>query len=129
MIDPSAQAFTAQGVYRVGIAVTFQRLTGFAPDVVTISAGVIAKVSLVTADSEESSRTGYSSRQVGSISHNDRQVVVMAADLAAEGFPLPVAEGDKIVIASTEDKFSVTRVDNYKRAMAGAIELIATGVP
>lgn len=127
MIDPSAQAFTEQAVQLVGVAVTFQRLTGYSPNVTMISAPVTAIVRMMIADTEEESRTGYSASQPGSISQEDRQVIVMGADLSAAGFPLPIVKGDKVIVTETGEEFDVTRVDLYKRLYAGAIELYATG--
>jgi hypothetical protein len=128
MIDRAAEEFTRQGVHRRGIMVSFQRITGFAPNATILSADVMAIVESVLPDTEAESYSGHSARKPGSISQNDRAIIVMAGDLEAAGFPLPIVKGDKIVISMSGDKFSVTKVDSYKRAMAGAIELTATGV-
>lgn len=129
-VDPSAQAFTAQGIYRRGVACTFQRLSGFPPNpvVVAYSAAVVASIHTAIADTQETARTGYSASSEGSVSQDDRLVIVMAADLAAQGFPFPPAKDDRIVVTATGDKFNVTKVDLYKRDLAGAIELTVTGI-
>jgi hypothetical protein len=128
-LDASAQAATARDIYHVGVSCGFSRLVGTAPSISTTSATVTAIVREASSNTEEVGRTGRSARDPGSLSQDDRHVIVMAADLATAGFPLPVKKGDKIAPAGTTDVFTVSRVDPYKRAMAGAIEITATGVP
>lgn len=127
MIDASAQAFTAQGIYARGIAVTFVRVSGVAPRTASFSADVIASVEAARPDSEQVARTGGSARQPGAITQTDRMVIVMAQDLQDARFPLPIRKGDKLVVQDTGDRYVVTDVDALKRAMAGAIELTVTG--
>jgi hypothetical protein len=128
MVDPAAQAFAAQGVYRAGVAVTFLRTEGVSPNVITTSAAVTAILRGVLADPTEEAQTGYSGSQVGAITQDDRQCIVVAADLCNAGFPLPVAKGDKIVETTSGEKFTITRVDAYKRALSGTIEIVCVGV-
>jgi hypothetical protein len=127
MIDASAEAFTRLGIRMVGIPVRFERVTGYAPNVVTTSATVIAKVMKYALDTVTVSETGYPASKQGAIRQGDREVLVMAADLAAEGFPLPVLKSDRIVLA-TGDTLLIIAVDANKRAMAGCIEIDAAGV-
>ena len=127
-LNPNAVATTARGIYLTGVPVIFQRLTGYAPDVTLIEAAVIAKVTNVTADTAAETEAGISSSETGNISQNDRMVLVMASDLSAAGFPLPIALGDKVIIDGVaDDDATVIRVDAYKRAMAGAIEVFVAG--
>ena len=128
MVDPALQAFTAQGVYRAGVAVTFLRTEGVSPNVTTTSAAVTAILRGALTDTTEEAQTGYSGSQLGAITQDDRQCIVMAADLCNAGFPLPVAKGDKIVETTSGEKFTITRVDAYKRALSGTIEIVCVGV-
>jgi hypothetical protein len=127
MIDGSAEAFTRLGIQLVGIPVRFERVTGYAPNVVITSATVTAKVMKYALDTVTVSETGYTASKPGAIRQGDREVLVMAADLAAEGFPLPVLKSDRIVLA-TGDTLLIIAVDANKRAMAGCIEIDAAGV-
>lgn len=127
-LDLAGQAFTRQSIYLVGVSVTFARLFGVAPNVTSMTACVTAVVRLVLSDGEVESRTGYASSKPGSITQDDRQIIVMSDDLANAGFPVPVQKGDRVTIDETAEAFNITRVDNYKRNMTGAVEMIATGV-
>jgi hypothetical protein len=127
MIDPGAQAFTRLGIQIAGIAVRFERIVGFAPNAATTSASVIAIVRKYALDTVTISETGYASSKPGAIRQGDREVLVMAADLEAAGFPLPVKKNDRVVIEATGDTFSIITVDAYHRAMAGCIEIEAAG--
>ncbi len=126
-VDPSAQAFTRQGIMLVGVQVTFERVTGFAPNAMTISATVTAKVMKYALDTVSVAETGYSASKPGSIRQGDREVLVMAADLAAQNFPLPIRKNDRVVVVETGDTLNVIAVDANKRAMAGCIELDVAG--
>jgi hypothetical protein len=128
MIDPSAQAFTRMGIMLVGITVRFERVVGFAPNATVITATVTAKVMKYAMDTVTVSETGYSASKPGAIRQGDREVLVMAADLAAQGFPLPVLKSDRVIIAETGDTLSIIAVDANKRAFAGCIEIDAAGV-
>ena len=128
MTDPSAQAFTALGVYRAGIAVTFQRLTGYAPDVTTTTAAITAVVRTATPDAASPARDGLAASQPGSVEQNSRWILLMAQDLTNGGISLPIVVGDQIAIPSTGELLNVDRIDPYKRALAGAIELYASAV-
>lgn len=125
--DPSATAFTRQGILLVGVPVTFERVQGFAPNVVIISASVVAKVMKYSLDTVTVAETGYSASKPGAIRQGDREVLVMADDLSAAGFPLPVLKSDRIVLP-TGDVLNIISVDANKRAMAACIEIDAAGV-
>lgn len=127
-VDPSAEAFTRQGIHKRGVEVLFQRVSGFAPNTSTFSAKVVAMVSDVQPDTGEESSTGYGSTRPGSISQDDRSVIVMAADLVEKRFPLPLQKHDRMIVVESGDKYDVTRVNALKRAMSGAIELTVVGV-
>jgi len=126
VIDLSAQAFTRQGIMLVGIPVTFERVSGYAPNVVIISATVTAKVMKYALDTVTVAETGYSASKPGAIRQGDRQILVMADDLAAAGFPLPVLKSDRVIVPG--DTINIIAVDANKRAMAGCIEIEAAGV-
>lgn len=128
-LDPSAQAFTRLGIYRVGIPVTFERVVGYAPNATTIAAAVTAVARKYQLDTVTVAETGISASKPGAIRQGDREVLVMADDLAAAGFPLPVLKSDRIVVTATGDTLNILKVDAYKRAMAGCIEIEASGVP
>jgi len=128
MIDPGAQALTASGVRRSGVSVAFQRRTGFAPNVVVVAANVIAIIQTVQADSSAPDEGSMPASKTGSIKEDQRFVIVMAADLTNAGFPLPLRANDKIVVTDTGELLNIDRIDAYKRAMAGAIEIYASGV-
>ena len=128
MIDPAAEAFLASAVERVGVTVTVKRLFGVTPNVTMFSADVKAKVSLVQVDSGAPARDGLGAGSPGSIAQNDRVVIVTEKSLRAARFPLPVRKGDQVILPGTDEAFDVTRVDPYKCALAGAVELIVTGV-
>ena len=103
-MNASAVAFTRAGVYRVGVACTFQRLVGSPPSVTLSPAGgarVTAVVRNYLPDTTQELASGYSASQVGSISQGDRQILVMADDLAAAGFVLPVRKGDQVLVADS----------------------------
>jgi hypothetical protein len=118
------QAMTRRRIYdSAGAAqVTFQRVTGLAPNVTIVSATVTAIVRNYQPDGVAESQTGYSGSQVGAITLGDRQILVMASDLAAQNFPLPLKKGDNALVADTGEKLKITRVDMTKRAIAACIE-------
>jgi hypothetical protein len=128
MMDASAEAFTRLGIQLVGIPVRFERVTGYAPNVVITSATVTAKVMKYALDTVTVAETGYTASKPGAVRQGDREVLVMAADLAAQGFPLPVVKSDRIIVADTGDTLNIIAVDAHKRAMAGCIEIDAAGV-
>lgn len=121
-----ARAFARQGVT---VQVMFKRVTGSPPNPVTIqTATVPARVLNYQPDTTSVARGGYPATKPGAITQGDRSYIVMASDLAAAGFPLPLQKNDKAIMVDTGNELNVTAVDAYKRAAAGAIELKAAGV-
>ncbi len=133
--DPAAQARYRRALSRNGQQVRFARPSGVAPNVVLIPPGgatVTARVMDYLPDGVAASESGYSSSALGGITQGERRIIVMADDLSGAGFPLPAQKGDLTTLlddAGAEiETLLVTRVDASKRALAGAIELSATGV-
>lgn len=125
-------ATAAASAYRrvlalVGQPATFIRVTGFAPHpVATQQATVNVMASGDVPDAATSSRTGYGSADIGSITQNSRTLIVLAQDLVDAGFPVPVRKNDKITLQGEE--LNVTAVDVNKRQYAGAVEVTVAGV-
>jgi hypothetical protein len=126
MTDLSAQAALRNMVNTIGQMVTFQRVVGVAPNVTILpapnGATLMARVRGYTPESTEVAETGYASSQVGAITQTDRKVIVVADDLAATGFPMPVKKNDKIILVDGT-KGNVTEVDAHKRSFSGGIEI------
>jgi putative lipoic acid-binding regulatory protein len=124
MPNPAAmQAAHARAIHATGQPVTFQRKAlGAAPQTFTASVVAIVRNAMPAATNE-----GYSGKP-GSVTEAGRQVLVMKADLAAEGFPMPVKKGDRIQIAEAGEWLQVEQVDNAKRFLAGCVELTAKGI-
>lgn len=130
MADPAIKAAYERAFARLGVSVpvTFKRVTGFAPGAVTtLTAAVNAVVREYNPDTTSVAQTGYAATKMGAITEGDRVVIVMAPDLAAAGFPMPLLKNDKIIM-DTGDVLNVVAVDAYKRAAACAIELKAASV-
>lgn len=128
-IDKDVQRRHRADIARIGVAVTFQRVTGVAPQTTTLAANVTAIVRGTRADRISPERANYGGMKPGGISQDEREVIVMADALSAARFPMPPRKGDRILIADGGELFTVTRVDRFKRAMAGVIELFVSGVP
>ncbi len=129
MTDPSAVAAYRQALRVAGVGVTVQRESGYAPNVVVVaSANVTAAVRQVAPDGTSTSQAGIGAGVMGVVDQADRLVILLAADLAAQGFPLPVVKGDQVLLPDSAERLNVTRVDAYKRRLAGAIEIYAAGV-
>jgi hypothetical protein len=123
-VDTRYEAMTRRMIVKAsgGALVTFQRVTGLAPNTTLISAEVNALVRSYQPDGVAESQSGYSGSQMGAITLGDRQILVMASDLAAKGFPLPLRKNDNAIVADTGEKLKITRVDMTKRAIAACIE-------
>lgn len=131
--DPGMVAAYRDALDKAGVTVTVTRINGFAPNAVTVKAeNIRAIVRADTPNTTETAQGGYATTRMGAMTEGDRVVILMAADLAALNFPLPVKKNDRITLfddAGNEvDVLNVTTVDAYKRAAAGAIELKAAGV-
>lgn len=132
--NPAALGGYRRAIAAAGITVTFERWTGAAPNRQKVASAVVtAVVRDYQPDSTAEARTGMASSKQGAITEGDRFVIVLADDLAAQRFPLPVQKNDRIQLPSYAsgiegDYLNVTQVDPFKRAIAGAIELKASGV-
>lgn len=129
-IDASMQASHRAAIKRRGVPVTFRRITGTAPNTAKVDASVTASITAYQPDRADPARAGYASDSIGAITQGLRLVLVMADELAAAGFPLPVKKHDKIVVTDpgAADTLDIVAVDPFKRSIAGAIELVAAGV-
>jgi hypothetical protein len=128
MFNPSAAAAIERAIERIGVSIQIQRTWGEPPSAYTFTVTVDAIVQNVQPDGTAEGQAGLASSQMGAISQNDRLIILTAHSLWQSRFPLPVQKGDWIFLPLTSENFSVTKVDPYKREMAGAIELTATGV-
>lgn len=126
-IIPAQHASHRRQIDRRGTLCTFRRTTGAAPNTQKIEATVTAVVSTLQPDTMSTSRTGYSAVMMGSLDQQARRILVMAEDLDAAGFPLPLKQNDGVRLDSGE-WLNITQVDAQTRATAGAIEMMATGV-
>jgi hypothetical protein len=127
--DRNVVASYRRAIARAGVAVSFERYAGQPPNrVLAFSSNVSAIVRDYAPDGASVDRTGYGPGRVGAITEGDRMVIVLAADLAAQKFPLPIEKHDKVRRLDNGDLLDITEVDPFKRAIAGAIELKAAGV-
>ena len=128
VVDPGAAAGYERAIARRGRSVTIQRVNGVAPRTAMVSATVTALVQDDSDDVRETSRTGYGSSEPGSISQGQRMIIVLARDLVAQRFPLPLQKNDKVILSGSTEKLNVNDVDDEKRRFGGAIEIKASGV-
>ena len=128
MIDQGLASSSARAIKRVGQQVSFERIIGFAPNVTTISATVIAAFRGKAPDTVEPRRAGYSSSEPGGLAETEREFLVVTEDLVKAGFPLPLQRGDKLILVGTGERLNVLRFDAGRRAIAGVIEITAAGV-
>jgi len=127
MPSPAAiQAAHARAIAALGRAVTFRRSSAGGSDLA--EAAVTAVVRRVRVNTTAATQEGFLTTKPNAPSVADREVLVMSADLAAAGFPLPVVKGDRIRIADTGEWLQVDTVDDGKRYIAGCIELTAKGL-
>jgi hypothetical protein len=130
MTDPSAAAAYERALAVAGQTATFYRVTGQPPTAVKSPSGgatVTAVVRKIIPDASQAGAAGYSASQLGGVSQTDREILVMASDLSAAGFPLPVKKNDVVEIGPG-DRVVVVEVDAYTRAIAGCIVLSVAGV-
>ena len=65
---------------------------------------------------------GYAPEQlVGAIQQGDRTVIVLAADVSAAQFPVPITSSDKVIVRGRE--LAIQSVDDSTRRVGG--ELVA----
>jgi hypothetical protein len=129
-VDPAIQASYRDAIARRGRDVKFRRITGEAPNAGKVDAVVKAIVMTATPDPLSSMRSGYSEREGAGMTFRARHLIVMADDLTTEGFPLPLKENDIVFLDAAAEKrrLSITMADPETRALAGAIDVIASGV-
>ncbi|QAY96705.1 hypothetical protein CWB41_13995 [Methylovirgula ligni] len=128
-VNPSAEAAYRRAIEKAGVSVTFKRVSGAAPNTVSFSADVTAIVRDYTDDGGAGQRDGLGPSVIGGITQGKRQIIVMAADLKAKRFPLPVVKSDQIYVSGSDALLTVDSADAQLRAMAGAIDIAATGAP
>lgn len=129
-IDQVWQGQHRSMIHKVGVAVTFRRITGAAPNTTIVPIGgavVTAIVREYRPDRAAASEGGYGAGQIAAVGLGDRQVIVMADELTAAGFPLPLQKDDQIIVTSTSELLVVREPDSAKRAVAGCIEMYAVG--
>lgn len=127
--NPAIVAAYERALAKRGTQIVVTRVTGFAPNpTATFSAAVVAMVVDYTPDTVEPLQMGYPASKPGGITEGDRLVILMATDLEAARFPLPLRKNDRITIVESGDELSIVDVDAYKRAVGGAIEAKAAGV-
>lgn len=124
--DPEFLAAYRAALMRNGQPVTFVRNIGVAPHIRQVSATVTARVMTYTSDTDSVSRTDFSERKLGAITQGDRKLIVLCMDLYLAGFPVPLVKNDKAIVNG--ETLNITEVDPNTRQLAGAIELVATGV-
>jgi hypothetical protein len=127
MTDASATAALRNMIAQIGEAVTFQRITGVAPNATVLSINIMARVRGYSPESAEVSQTGYAAAQAGSITQTDRKVIVVAADFIAAGGAWPILKNDKIILQNGE-KLNITMIDDHKRSFSGGVEITAAGI-
>lgn len=129
-IRPTWQAQHRKWIAQLGTLVTIKRITGIAPNTVTTPAAgatITAIVRNYLPDGLASSETGYAGGKIGGISEGNRQIIFMADELLAKGFPLPLQKNDRVILQGTGEVLSISRVDIFKRAVAGCVEAYAAG--
>ena len=104
---------TARATYRrmlnsVGENITMRRYTGTGASRPHTDATVVARV------------TDYMPEQlVGAVQQGDRNLIVLAEDLAASGWPVPPLKNDKVVVRGKE--LNVEAVDDSTRRVKGTL--------
>jgi hypothetical protein len=134
MIDPNAQAGYERALERVGTVILFRRVSGFAPNTATFDA-VVRAVFRAYAPATPKGPSEFNTTGIA-VSQGQREFIVLAADLAAKRFPLPLKKNDSILtgamVGSTftpsGEVFNITEVDAGTREIAGAIVGKAEGV-
>lgn len=119
--DPDAVAAYRTALARNGCDVVIKRLRGFAPNVT-----VVAEAAVRACVQGFSPAPGESYSGQGAIPEGTRRVIVLAPDLAEKDFPLPLIDGDKLVLGAQE--LDIGDIDAETRHVAGAIAFNVTGV-
>lgn len=130
MTDTSAVAAYRQAIQSVGVqgGIVYNRNTGLAPNVTTVSAPISAIVRTMQPDTTSPAQDGMSASAPGQLNQDMRLVIAIVSDLVAGGISLPVQRGDTISIPLTGETLNVLRSDPYKRAFAGAVEIMAAAI-
>jgi hypothetical protein len=120
-VNRAAQAGYRRALVARGVPVKFRRVTGAAPNTQSFFADVAAIVLTETAAKAEGTFA-----LAGEMAENDRLLIVVADDLAHKRFPLPLVEGDQVLLLG--EWTNLVKVDPLSRAFAGAIVAIAKGI-
>lgn len=125
MTDRNAQAAYRRMLDRIGQQVTFRRVIGQAPNATTFD----ATVSAVFRAYVPSVAIGAGAH-AAQITEGLREFIVLEADLVAQGFPVPLAKNDRVILGFPDapELFNITEVDYGTRNIAGAIAGKAVGV-
>lgn len=127
--DPAIVAAYSRAFARSSVQVAIKRITGFAPNPTASETAIVrAIVRDYQPDTMQVAQMGLAATKIGAITEGDRLVIVLACDLAAQRFPLPLKKNDRVLLIATGDELNVVSIDANKRAAAGAIELKAAGV-
>lgn len=112
----------------------YSRNVGLAPNIVSTNVAFKAAVRTFAPDDASPSQDGLSASAPGAIDQDQRLIIAMLADVNQKGVLLPVQRGDTVTITMRDanravvsvETLSVTRADPYKRAYAGAVEIMAS---
>jgi hypothetical protein len=127
MTDSNAVQAYRRAIDRRGESVTFQRITGQAGQgagVTVLPAGGGATVQAIVMNYQVQPDVMPVDPE-GGVTLGDRQIIVLAADLLAAGFPLPLRKNDKAIVQG--ETLNIETLDPSKRGIAGAIEVHAKG--
>jgi hypothetical protein len=123
--DPKLAAMFARRIAARPEVVTLYRLTGAAPNVTSVSVtvtGSVVDVKSSTANQDVEGRVPN-----GNIPQSAAEIIIMAQDLEAASFPMPVEKYDKITLSATGARLSISDVDMHKGARGGAVYIYADG--
>ncbi|MPZ41307.1 MAG: hypothetical protein GEU95_25325 [Rhizobiales bacterium] len=110
MTPASVKASYRRMLDQVGEPILVRRYTGTGPNRPKADVEVRARV------------TGYEPHElIGAIQQGDRKVILLAEDLVAGGFALPITSADKVVVRGKE--LAIHAPDDSSRRIAG--ELVA----
>jgi len=127
MIWLNGAQFLRRAIAIRGVPIQLQRLTGYAPNVISFTASIRGLVETVTQNTTEDARTGIPSSATGVVTQFDRKVSLIEEDLTDAQFPLPVQIGDKLFLPKTNETLTISSVDPYRSDVVGVIEMTATG--
>jgi hypothetical protein len=133
VVDQNALEGYRRALERRGRWVTFRRVGGNAPNIGQFDATVRA---IIEGYIPEKPVAEISPE--GSITQGARRFTVLQDDLSQKRFPLPLQKNDKVIIVDdvenpsptallNGESLNVISVDPFKRAVAGAVEILAVG--